>query len=1031
MRLIIIIFLISISFTALAEGADTPNIAFIGSDPDTLVRQWYPVITYLEKETGKAFNIAFYESQEDYLSAYKEGRVDLAIIGALHYAMIREEAGAVPIAGVQRTEKNTLKGVIITRQDRNLKNLSDLKGKKFAFTEPYSTAGYLMPRLYLADHGILDPLSFFKTVTFSGHHGASMDAVESGRVDAASVAEYFVNIPSLYDRTKFAVLAETGESASEIICARKDLSEKILISIKNALLDMNKNVSPDVMNTIGVSRFTEVDDRDYDGVRAMIEKDKGLPPIPYTIDYGQMPAAIGEALYFAKQSGFRWLASVPVFFVLSLILFAIIKRRRLRRDIKFKFIFSLALLLIVISITVSAVNFANLSERLGATAMRWQKNINVFLLQAAEVVQENTGSLQTLVDGLATQEGFTYVKVFRNGIYIADSEHKDVGQSIIPKIISRTFWPTGSQKQVNCITYLAKNDKKIARAQLVLAKNSLTGLVRKAAVNNFITIFIISLMGFGIAIYWAFVVLTPISKLSRLLAKSRGIEVNKIANGNRDQIEELEESFDEMQSELSQTQGLLQQKAAELDSVNQQLSGATQGFQYFQASMADYTKEEMDLPEAMAEELGSLSGNIQRYNYHELKEKIKGIEKDIPLLKEIRHTKIIGNAPAFLKVIRDIVIRSKDSDPVLIYGESGAGKTGVAEAIHILSARSDKKFVEYNCAELAAADPVLVLGKLFGYGRDSGLQNVNREGQKGLLEECNGATLFLDEVALLPLQAQGILLLPLEGRAFNLAAGKGAPKNVDVRFIFASNVSLEEEVKAGRFRNDLLRRIKAHGCIGIPPLRERKEDIEKLTSHFLKKIGDKKNCVLNLNKEALGLLKNYDFRSFNVAELASAIRVGADNAIFHGRDTIEPQDFSGELKVYYNRTTFMPEGQTFDEEEKREIAALRENNFNIISSESKLGYSQGSKTLSNHLRGISYKVLSIVDWNVEAAAAVLAGGDNPVAKARMERKINDYLANISSVIGGQNEKRVFNNLPQKHHKFAEELILRAKNPTSV
>src|SRR5439155_25977663 len=118
------------------------------------------------------------------------------------------------------------------------------------------------------------------------------------------------------------------------------------------------------------------------------------------------------------------------------------------------------------------------------------------------------------------------------------------------------------------------------------------------------------------------------------------------------------------------------------------------------------------------------------------------------------------------------------------------------------------------------------------FGKGSGLQNVPKDGQAGLLEDVDTGTLFFDEIHRLPLEAQAMLLLPIEGRPFHPAVGKGDPKIVDVKFIFATNVDLKAEAQAGRFPFDLYQRL-AQSQIKVPPLQERRDDIATLAEHFL------------------------------------------------------------------------------------------------------------------------------------------------------------------------------------------------------
>jgi len=129
-----------------------------------------------------------------------------------------------------------------------------------------------------------------------------------------------------------------------------------------------------------------------------------------------------------------------------------------------------------------------------------------------------------------------------------------------------------------------------------------------------------------------------------------------------------------------------------------------------------------------------------------LEEKIKFYEQEYPHLKQIRKDIYIGNSPNFLRVLRQIIPLSQMSIPTWIYGESGVGKTILAHAIHMLSPRSKKTFQAFAASEFAAADPIIVLGKLFGYGPGHGLRGIDKKGQQGIVEECDGGTLLIDDV---------------------------------------------------------------------------------------------------------------------------------------------------------------------------------------------------------------------------------------------------------------------------------------------
>jgi transcriptional regulator with PAS, ATPase and Fis domain len=180
-----------------------------------------------------------------------------------------------------------------------------------------------------------------------------------------------------------------------------------------------------------------------------------------------------------------------------------------------------------------------------------------------------------------------------------------------------------------------------------------------------------------------------------------------------------------------------------------------------------------------------------------------------------------------LRKLINRVARSKVST-VLIYGETGTGKSVVARMIHQQSDRCLCEFIDINCAAIPAE---LLESELFGHERGSFTGAVGRK--EGLIETANGGTVFLDEVRELDPVMQAKILTLLDTQRFR-RVGAVNPINVDVRFIAATNKILLSEVKAGKFRDDLYYRLQVI-AINIPPLRERGDDIFLLTEQFLKK----------------------------------------------------------------------------------------------------------------------------------------------------------------------------------------------------
>ena len=222
---------------------------------------------------------------------------------------------------------------------------------------------------------------------------------------------------------------------------------------------------------------------------------------------------------------------------------------------------------------------------------------------------------------------------------------------------------------------------------------------------------------------------------------------------------------------------------------------------------------------------------------------------------------IVAESPQMKEVLR-LVQRVAPSDTsVLITGESGTGKELIAQAIHRLSTRSEETFIDLNCAALQDS---LLESELFGH--EAGAFSGARTRKLGLFEIASGGTLFLDEVMEMPAQLQSKLLRALETRSF-FRVGGVKKVEVDVRLVAATNRSPQQSVADGVFRSDLLYRINSFE-IAIPPLRERREDIEPLAQHLLQKIAGAD--APNLTPQALESLNAFSW-SGNVRHLRNCL----------------------------------------------------------------------------------------------------------------------------------------------------------------
>jgi len=225
---------------------------------------------------------------------------------------------------------------------------------------------------------------------------------------------------------------------------------------------------------------------------------------------------------------------------------------------------------------------------------------------------------------------------------------------------------------------------------------------------------------------------------------------------------------------------------------------------------------------------------------------------------------IIGRSRNMQKVFRMIEKVAPSDSTVIVYGESGTGKELVARALHCHGNRKDQKFLAVNCAAIPNS---LLESEMFGYEKGA-FTGANTQ-KKGLFEEAHNGTLFLDEIGDLDTILQAKLLRVLQEGEFQRVGGTKTIK-VNVRLLAATNKNLEEEVKEGRFRQDLYYRLNVVP-IFLPPLRERKEDIPYLVEHFLKKYQKKHGTLIKrVTSEVMKRFLDYRWDG-NVRELESVI----------------------------------------------------------------------------------------------------------------------------------------------------------------
>ncbi len=248
---------------------------------------------------------------------------------------------------------------------------------------------------------------------------------------------------------------------------------------------------------------------------------------------------------------------------------------------------------------------------------------------------------------------------------------------------------------------------------------------------------------------------------------------------------------------------------------------------------------------------------------------------------------MIGVHPAMREVYRIVTKIAPTSSTVLIYGESGTGKELVARAIHDRSPRHDKPFMAINCA---AIPETLIESELFGHEKGSFTGASSRE--IGILEAANGGTVLLDEIGEMNVSMQAKLLRAIQEREIRRVGGK-VNLPLDVRIISATNRDLSQEIKNGRFREDLFYRLNVIR-IELPPLRDRGSDIAALAEHFIKQYSATSGIAMEgISKAALKKLMNYSWPG-NVRQLESVI----ERAVLMAEgNIIEPSDLPAEVNT--------------------------------------------------------------------------------------------------------------------------------------
>lgn len=378
---------------------------------------------------------------------------------------------------------------------------------------------------------------------------------------------------------------------------------------------------------------------------------------------------------------------------------------------------------------------------------------------------------------------------------------------------------------------------------------------------------------------------------------------------------------------------------------------------------------------------------------------------------------ILTRDPAVLNVFRDLKKAARSHLSILILGEAGSGKELLARAAHRLSGRAAHPFIAVN---MAAIPHDLFESELFGHVKGSFTGSL--ADRKGYFEQAHQGTLFLDEIGDLPMDHQGKLLRVLQEQSFYRVGGS-QPTSVNVRIVAATNKDLQRGVIEGWFREDLFFRLKGV-VLRLPSLRERPQDIRLLAEKFVQQAAEASGRTgIALSQEAAATLQAYSWKG-NIRELQHCLQQAV--ALAEGqRITRADLRLACDAPTPLRMEASIP--RSLDASgDAAVLQALREYRFDMQITARALGWDRS--TVTQRLKGLSFRALVETGGNRSAAAAALAG--DPSLVRTVELKLNEYYDHLvktiqpfaSADIAIAACKKRFKNLPDRHFQSVEWLI---------
>ena len=411
----------------------------------------------------------------------------------------------------------------------------------------------------------------------------------------------------------------------------------------------------------------------------------------------------------------------------------------------------------------------------------------------------------------------------------------------------------------------------------------------------------------------------------------------------------------------------------------------------------------------------------------QLLEKIKTLKEDINRLKEKEEDQsaaeintneepenfygMVYKSKVMANVV-DLVKRTAPEDAnILVLGESGTGKELVAKAIHTLSKRKDKNFVAVNCGALSDS---LLESELFGHVKGAFTGAISDK--KGRFEAADNGTIFLDEIAETSENFQVKLLRVLQTGDFE-KVGSSKTEHVNLRIIAATNKNIEDAVKEKKFREDLYYRLNVIK-VELPPLRDRREDIEILVNYFVARESND----FRISNSASRSLKNYQWKG-NIRELESVIKRACILTKSSGRNLIQLSDLPKEIVK-----------ETSIDFDDLVLESLRQKKFSHSSvSETAKELGNVNRTLvSENFRGYCLKILIENNFHLAKVVSLISETDDSEVNERVKNKIETFVQNIENDVKNIPDKDFgivkskliskYKNLPQRFHFYLDEVI---------